>query len=285
MDLSKGSDSSGEPLARKEDPTFQTIIVKWSGNEYVVDDLTEIDTVAVLKHVIYRKTNVRPERQKLLNLKYKGKQATDDLSIQTLELKPNFKLMMVGSLEKDIESANQRPDDIPEIVDDFEEPENSNEIPFENKDVYLAKIARRVKEYKIEIINPLRDNKKLLVLDIDYTLFDHRSAAEQPFELMRPYLHEFLTKAYKQYEIVIWSATSMKWIIEKMKLLGVSSHPDYKIAFYLDSGAMITLHCPSRGVVEVKPLGVIWGKFPAEFSSKNTIMVQKQILLFLLLNV
>ena len=53
--------------------------------------------------------------------------------------------------------------------------------------------------------------KRLLVLDVDYTLFDHRSPAETPTELARPYLHHFLASAYENYEIVIWSATSMKW--------------------------------------------------------------------------
>lgn len=68
---------------------------------------------------------------------------------------------------------------------------------------------------------------------------------------MRPYLHEFLTSAYDDYDIVIWSATNMKWIIEKMKLLGVDKHPDYKIAFYLDSLAMISVHTPKYGVIDV----------------------------------
>ena len=45
--------------------------------------------------------------------------------------------------------------------------------------------------------------KKLLVLDIDYTLFDHRSTAETGYELMRPFLHEFLTTAYTEYDLVI----------------------------------------------------------------------------------
>lgn len=35
----------------------------------------------------------------------------------------------------------------------------------------LAKIARRVKDYKVEELNPPRDGKRLLVLDVDYTLF------------------------------------------------------------------------------------------------------------------
>lgn len=49
------------------------IIVKWSGKEFPIEDLTDQDTVAVLKHEICKKTQVKPPRQKLLNLKYKGK--------------------------------------------------------------------------------------------------------------------------------------------------------------------------------------------------------------------
>lgn len=41
----------------------------------------------------------------------------------------------------------------------------------------MAKIQKRIKDYDIKILNPSREGKKLLVLDIDYTLFDHRSPA------------------------------------------------------------------------------------------------------------
>jgi hypothetical protein len=54
--------------------------------------------------------------------------------------------------------------------------------------------------------------KKCLVLDIDYTLFDLNSSAERPDELARPYLHEFLSACYEFYDIIIWSATNMKWV-------------------------------------------------------------------------
>lgn len=59
---------------------------------------------------------------------------------------------------------------------------------------------------------PAFAGKKCLVLDIDYTLFDLNSSAERPDELARPYLHEFLSACYEFYDIIIWSATNMKWV-------------------------------------------------------------------------
>lgn len=50
-----------------------SIIVKWNGKEYPITDLSDQETVAMLKHEIANLTNVRPERQKLLNLKYRGR--------------------------------------------------------------------------------------------------------------------------------------------------------------------------------------------------------------------
>lgn len=47
------------------------LIIKWSGKEYEVY-ISEDDSVADLKREILYKTAVRPERQKLLNLKLKG---------------------------------------------------------------------------------------------------------------------------------------------------------------------------------------------------------------------
>ena len=58
--------------------------------------------------------------------------------------------------------------------------------------------------------NKKRPGKKCLVLDIDYTLFDLGSSAERPDELARPHLHSFLAACYEHYDILIWSATSMK---------------------------------------------------------------------------
>ncbi len=66
----------------------------------------------------------------------------------------------------------------------------------------IAKLARRVAAQKVEPLNAPRAGKKLLVLDIDYTLFDHRTTAERPEELARPHLHSFLTAAYAAYGVL-----------------------------------------------------------------------------------
>lgn len=245
-----------------------TICVKWSGKEYEV--LAEpSDTVEKLKVKIMEKTGVRPERQKLLNLKVKGKAATDSMEVGGLGLKPNFKLMMMGSLEEAIAETQTIPDNLPEVVNDFDIDEE--DVAIQDRDFNLEKIEKRVREYEVKVVNPSREGKKLLVLDIDYTLFDHRSVAEAGWELMRPYLHEFLEIAYADYDICIWSATNMRWIEEKMKLLGCDKNPNYKLAFYLDSRAMISIQTEKYGIVDVKPLGVIWGKYP-QYDRNNTIM-------------
>uniref|UniRef100_F6QEE8 Ubiquitin-like domain-containing CTD phosphatase 1 n=1 Tax=Xenopus tropicalis TaxID=8364 RepID=F6QEE8_XENTR len=247
-----------------------SLIIKWGGQEFPLSALSEEDTVLDLKHSLKSLTGVLPERMKLLGLKYKGKPAENDVKLGVLKLKPNTKIMMMGTREESLEEMMAPPPENDEVVNDFDIEEEVVEV--ENREENLAKISRRVKDYKIEILNPPREGKKLLVLDVDYTLFDHRSCAETGQELMRPYLHEFLTSAYEDYDIVIWSATSMKWIEAKMKELGVSTNSNYKITFMLDSAAMITVHTPRRGLVDVKPLGVIWGKYGEFYNKNNTIM-------------
>jgi len=245
------------------------IVVKWAGKEYIIDEIDAADSVMDLKVKIMEKTGVRPERQKLLNLKAKGKAATEDMKIGSLGLKANFKLMMMGSLEETIAETQSKPENLPEVVNDFDIDEE--EVAIQDREFNLEKIEKRVREYEVKVISPSRENKKLLVLDIDYTLFDHRSVAEAGWELMRPFLHEFLETAYQDYDICIWSATNMKWIEEKMKLLGCNNNPNYKLAFYLDSRAMISIQTEKYGIVDVKPLGVIWGKYE-QYDKKNTIM-------------
>ncbi|CAN1828973.1 Ubiquitin-like domain-containing CTD phosphatase [Linum perenne] len=229
-----------------------TLSVKWSGKEYTVRVCGD-DSVAELKRRICEVTNVLPKRQKLLYPKVGNKLADDSLLLSQLPLKSSLKMTMIGTVEDDI--IVDQVDD-PEIVDDFQLGQDEA-IDIKDKEVNKQKLKRRVDQYKIKLRNPCREGKKLLVLDIDYTLFDHRSTAENPLELMRPYLHEFLTAAYAEYDIMI----CMKWVELKMGELGVLSNPNYKITALLDHLGMITVQSDARGIFDCKPLG-----------PKNTIM-------------
>ncbi|KAL7157333.1 hypothetical protein ABFS83_02G070900 [Erythranthe nasuta] len=251
------------PLTEEE----LTLTVKWSGKEYTVRVCGD-DTVGELKRRICEATNVLPKRQKLLYPKVGSKLADESLLLSQIPLKSSLKLTMIGTVEDDIYID---PVESQEVIDDFELGQDEV-VDIKDKEVNKQKLRRRVQQCKIEIRNPCREGKKLLVLDIDYTLFDHRSPAENPLQLMRPYLHEFLSAAYAEYDIMIWSATSMKWVELKMGQLGVLNHPNYKITALIDHLAMITVRSDTRGVFDCKPLGLIWAHFPQYYSEKNTIM-------------
>ena len=148
------------------------LIVKWSGREYNIENIEPGESVKDLKRKIMDHTRVRPERQKLLNLKCKGKAVTDDMKIGSLGLKENFKLMMMGSLEETIIESQKKPENLPEVINDLDIEED--DVAVQDKDINLEKVAKRVRDYEVKVLNPSRENMKLLVLDIDYTLFDHR---------------------------------------------------------------------------------------------------------------
>ncbi|KAL6840236.1 hypothetical protein ACP4OV_030046 [Aristida adscensionis] len=247
-----------------------TLVVKWRGKEQAVRMVGD-DTLGELKLRICEVTGVLPKRQTLLYPKLMLKDIDDSTLLSAIPFKPNGKITMVGTIEEEIFVGQE---DSPELLDDLDFEQNEV-TAIKDKDVYKQKLKRRASQYKIKLLNPCRKGKRLLVLDIDYTLFDHRSSAENPKELMRPYLHQFLAAAYTSYDIMIWSATGMKWVELKMEQLGVLSNPEYKITALLDHLAMITVqseHQTRKQTFDCKPLGVIWAQFPEYYNEKNTIM-------------
>ncbi|KAL5052815.1 hypothetical protein RYX36_033497 [Vicia faba] len=223
------------------------------------------DTVGELKRRICEVTNVLPIRQKLLYPKLASKLKDDSVVLSQLSIdlnKSSLEFTMIGTTEEDLIVDLV---DSPEILDDFELAEEEA-IDTKDMQVNKQKLTRPIKQFKVKIQNPCRQGKKLLVLDIDYTIFYHRH------QLMRPYLHEFLTAVYAEYDIMIWSGTRMKCITLKMSQLGVLDNPNYKITACLDHLAMITYKRSSRGVFNCKPLDLIWAQFPEFYSASNTIM-------------
>lgn len=61
--------------------------------------------------------------------------AADDLKLGLLELKLNFKLMMVGSLEADIKNVSNKPFDNQEVLDDFDDSDSDKDVPIQNTQV------------------------------------------------------------------------------------------------------------------------------------------------------
>ncbi|GAB4819028.1 hypothetical protein N2152v2_006074 [Parachlorella kessleri] len=219
-------------------------------------------------------TAVSVKRQKLLGLKTKaGKPATDDTLVQDLQLKANQKLTLLGSADVEIEKMQKQAEVAPHVQDDFDiADEGFTEVDVKDQPAVQEKLQRRIASVQVKVLNPPRPGKKCLVLDIDYTLFDLGSAAEKADLLARPFLHEFLAAAYADYDIIIWSATGMKWVEVKMRELGVSTNPNYKITCFLDHMAMVTVFTDKYGLFDCKPLQFIWAKFPDNYTEDNTIM-------------
>ena len=57
-----------------------------------------------------------------------------------------------------------------------------------------------------------------------------------------------------------------------MRELGCLDHPAFKLTALFDATAMITCEARGYGVLDVKPLGVVWGLYP-QFSAANTLML------------
>jgi ubiquitin-like domain-containing CTD phosphatase 1 len=240
----------------------------------------------------------------LSELKPKSKAMTktaDDGSIRSV--KHNFILM--GTAEKDIFVDPEDHDNLPEVVDDFDLDFNAG------SQEWLAHVAtgQNLKKFTestaVNIIHESRKGKPLMVLDLDHTLLDfsrksieqastadriaevngdtNMSAAvagtnttQETIERMkRPFMDEFLAKAYQSYDLVVWSQTSWRWLETKLIELGMLANPRYRFCFVLDKTSMFAITSTSRSGKKlkhyVKPLQIIWNKFPGTWGPHNTV--------------
>lgn len=157
-----------------------------------------------------------------------------------------------------------------------EEKDKKDKIDLKQPDEY---VSDRLK-LNVHVLHPPTDGKKCLVLDIDYTIFDHKSDFELAQEFKRPYLHEFLKVCSIYYDIVIWSATAMCHIQTKMEKLHLLNHPDFNISIVLSKEFMIPHPFPGKRrvhVQDIKPLPVIWRKFDYLYNAANTIHIDDVI--------
>ncbi|KAF8503797.1 HAD subfamily IIID h [Russula emetica] len=252
----------------------------WSGRSFTLD-IAHSDRIFDLKAVLFSMTDVPPERQKILGL-VKGRLPPDDGRIGDLGLISGKKFTLVGTPQGHELRDPNRMELLSDVVNDLDVDFSANPAAAEslkNDQRNIRKIREASEKLKINLIHPLREGKRLLVLDIDYTILDTKpltSGALPPSECARPQLHEFLTAIYPHYDICIWSQTSWIWLEAKLIELGMlGGSQSYQISFVLDKTPMFTVFSKRDGKSyshHVKPLQVIWNHFP-QFGTKNTIHV------------
>lgn len=246
-------------------------------------------TVETLKVHLEKETRVNVSKQKLLGLKYKNGSGSIDDTTRLCDLSlADKKIMLLGTPDEGFQQLHVQE----EIAPHFQEAEEEDD----QKDIEIGvklidrpdiqrKLAQRIAKAHVKELHPPRQGKRCVVLDIDYTFFDLGSTSERPVDLLRPGTIEFLTHVYqKDFDIVIWSATSMKWIDVKLKELGLLDHPDkFKITACMDYTSMVTVDAASVGVefsakkkrtvFDCKPLHVLWERYKDFYSPATTIML------------
>ncbi|EIM89778.1 HAD subfamily IIID h, partial [Stereum hirsutum FP-91666 SS1] len=256
----------------------------WSGKQFTLD-IAESDRLFDLKAALYSLTNVPPERQKIVGL-VKGKLPPEEECMYKLGASSKFTLIGTpeGAEIKDPSQVEFLPDVLNDLDVDFTA-DPAAAVAYQNDLRNIRKVKEYTKKLKLNIINPPREGKRLLVLDIDYTILDTKpltSGALPPAECARPGLHEFLSAVYPYYDICIWSQTSWIWLETKLVELGMlGSNQPYKVCFaatffcMLDKTSMFTVFSQREGETyrhSVKPLQIIWNHFK-EFNAKNTIHI------------
>jgi ubiquitin-like domain-containing CTD phosphatase 1 len=263
--------------------------VTWSGSTYPVEISRNL-TLSDLKAVLFELTEVLPIRQKVLGIPRAkgGPPVTDESVLSSLPFKPDQKLMLVGTRESAIadiqayESSAAVASAENAVVNDLDvDVDYSGDAAVDPviryQESIRKKLDRRVESTEIHIINEPRPGKKLLVLDLDLTLFDTKGMQTAPMsELARPGLHRFLAACYANYDLVIWSQTSWRYLEVKCTELNMLTASDYKISFVLDRTSMFSI-TSRRGIEErrheVKALEIIWRKFSNRYNAANTVHI------------
>ena len=291
---------------KSSDGPLVVMIAKFGKEKHELPPLPPSTTILAVKEMLTERTGVLPKRQKLIGLAIKpgsgskvGAGGPPDAT-KLEDLKPKGKqqkdanapvithqFILMGTPEEKIFVDPSDKDDLPEVIDDFDLDFNAG------SDEWLAHVANEENLAKFtdntecHIINPPREGKPLLVLDLDHTLLCFSSKALQRAEsfddgqnhvakMQRPYMHEFLSSAYRHYDLVVWSQTSWRWLETKLVELGMINNPGYKFCFVLDKTSMFritsTKRDGSRVQHYVKPLQIIWSKFP-RWGKHNTVHI------------
>jgi len=297
LDLPYLPSESAKLFAAMDDNTV-TLVAKFGKLKITLDGLSTTTTISEVKVKLEEKTRVLPHRQKLIGLKAKSGALNDDTKLAELKVKGKssddcvtvHQFILMGTPEEEIFVDPSEKGDLPDIVDDFDLDFNAGSDEWIQHKAKESNLQKFTEKTEVHLINQPRPNKPLLVLDLDHTLLDfssshlrdHGSSAalignaddNVANHLKRPHMDDFLQWTYKYYDLVVWSQTSWRWLEVKLTELGMLTHPGYKITFVLDKTSMFQIVSTNKSGKSlthyVKPLQIIWSKFP-QWSSKNTV--------------
>jgi len=148
----------------------------WSGRSFTLQ-IADSDRIFDLKAVLFSMTDVPPERQKILGL-VKGRLPADDGRIGDIGLINGKKFQLVGTPQGRELKDPSRMELLSDVVNDLDVDFSANPAAAEshkNDLRNIRKIREATEKLKINFINPLREGKRLLVLDIDYSLVSYCS--------------------------------------------------------------------------------------------------------------
>ncbi|GFH49280.1 HAD-superfamily subfamily IIID h [Chaetoceros tenuissimus] len=287
-----------------------SLVAKYGKQKIELNDLSPSTTIAQVKELIFEETNILPKRQKFIGLQVqpnlntnpKSRQVTDD--IQLSQLKPKYTFILMGTPEKDIFVDPNDTDTQFEVIDDFDLEFNAGTAEWIEHVAKGENLKRFTDSTAVHVMNEPREGKPLMVLDLDHTLLDFsrksieqasnaeraatdngnngngsstsivRTTQETIDRMKRPYMDDFLARAYVNYDLVVWSQTSWRWLETKLIELNMLANPRYKFCFVLDKTSMFqitsALKSGERRKHSVKPLQIIWNKFPC-WNAHNTV--------------
>lgn len=100
----------------------------------------------------------------VVRFQFTGKNAADDLRLSALDLKANFKLMMVGSLEVDIQDV-QNSIDNRDVIDDFDD-DNDERTTYNFHKMEVRTLCWRIFQFTIfQLIIYTRNMSELVILN------------------------------------------------------------------------------------------------------------------------
>mmetsp|Transcript_25705 Transcript_25705/g.51145 ORF Transcript_25705/g.51145 Transcript_25705/m.51145 type:complete len:379 (+) Transcript_25705:64-1200(+) len=278
-------------------PATISLLAKWGGRRIPLPSLPLSTPVGSLKDLLTDATGVLPKRQKLVGLTVAGvgggRRGLDDAATLgdlrrrggagDTPQKP-LQFLLVGTVEAAIFVDPSDRSDLPEVLDDFDVDYAAGSDLWERHAADAANLTAFTASTAVHVMHEPRVGLPLLVLDLDHTLLDFsRELASRDDAsaeaLKRPGMDGFLARAYLKYDLVVWSQTSWRWLEVKLTELGMLTNPHYRFCFVLDKTSMFSVVSSKRGggktfKHQVKPLEIIWRKFPQyHWSAANTVHV------------